>query len=91
MTRAGKIFAKKTKAVPPSDMFFAAAIIMTYDALFNKPKHQNDPYNSSKGGRELAVCEEVIEKEDCGVVRNKPSFPSPPDSVSVSSTTSSSS
>ena len=90
ITMAGKTFAKKTNAVPPSDMFFAAAIIMTYDELFSKPRHQNDPY-ISEGGGELLEWEEYKETEDADIVRIKPSLPPPPDSVSVSSTTISSS
>ena len=72
IARAGKTFAKKTNAVPPSDMFFAAAIIMTYDALFSNPRHQNDPYNFTEGGEGeggelVGVC----------VICIKPSLPRP--------------
>jgi hypothetical protein len=48
--KAGAMFAKNTKAVPPSEIFLAAAIIITYDALFNNPKHQNAPYKKNSLG-----------------------------------------
>jgi len=40
MVTAGIMFAMKTSAVPPSEMLFADASMMTYAALFSKPRIQ---------------------------------------------------
>lgn len=40
--KLGKMFAINTRAVPPSEIFFAPAIIMTYGMLFSSPMTQKE-------------------------------------------------